>query len=100
MGSRMPLRKPQVTVIASLAALGLLGLIGGAGLIFFLLYKSRTSERLTALHFDLSNRAQIPNHPQLEFGTGPFTISFWFRTSSTQRYLTMISKRNNSMSDG
>jgi len=87
-------------VILGFVTLGIFGLLGGAGFLLFRLYESRSASRLTPLRFDLSNRVQIRNDPQLEFRDGAFTISFWFRTVSTQRYLTMISKRIDPLGDG
>src|SRR3954471_15064379 len=96
----MALRRSELITLVSLAALAFIVLLAGAGFIFSTRYKSGRSAMLTPLQFGLSNRVQIENDPELEFGTRAFTISFWFRTTSKQRYLTMISKRNDPMGDG
>ena len=53
-----------------------------------------------ALKFNLSNRVEIPNSPQLQFGISPFTISFWLKTDSERPLITIISKRTSSSGDG
>ena len=55
---------------------------------------------IAASHFDLATRIQIESAPELEFGRGPFTFSFWFRTTTTNRLLTFMSKRISGMGDG
>src|SRR6185436_1265590 len=52
------------------------------------------------MHFGLTNRVEIANHPGLQFRRGPFTISFWFKTTTQQGYLSFLSKRRNTMGDG
>ena len=53
-----------------------------------------------ALKFNRSNRVEIPNDPELQFGDGPFTISFWFKTDSDLSSLNFIAKRENAYGDG
>ncbi|HEY0552264.1 MAG TPA: LamG domain-containing protein [Verrucomicrobiae bacterium] len=55
---------------------------------------------IAASHFDLTTRIQIESAPELEFGRGPFTFSFWFRTTATNRLLTFMAKRVSGMGDG
>lgn len=50
--------------------------------------------------FDWTSRIEVPNAPGLQFGNGPFAISFWFKTSSTQPCLSFISKRVSPLGDG
>ena len=96
----MAAKKVKVVVLGGLAILGVLGLMEGGWFLFFAIKRAREAARLTPLKFDLSNRVQIKNDPALEFRDGAFTISFWFRTTSKQRYLTMMSKRIDPMGDG
>ena len=53
-----------------------------------------------ALKFNLANRVEIANDPQLQFGSAPFTISFWFKTESDRSCLSFISKRSSAYGDG
>jgi len=81
---------------AALALLVIAVLVG----VFFRYLAPSSESGLTSLRFDRSSRVQVETHPELEFGTGPFTISFWFKTTSQQKYLTFISKRTSTMGDG
>lgn len=53
-----------------------------------------------ALKFNLSSRVEIPDDPALQFGSSPFTISFWVKTASERPLVSFISKRLNSLGDG
>ena len=53
-----------------------------------------------ALKFNLNNHVEISNDPALQFGSSPFTISFWVKTDSERPLMSFISKRANSMGDG
>jgi hypothetical protein len=53
-----------------------------------------------ALKFNLGNRVEIYNDPSLQFGSSPFTISFWVKTDSERPLMSFISKRANSLGDG
>ena len=91
--------KSQFKAIVCGAVLALLVIAILVGV--FLRYLAPSNEAgLTSLRFDRSSRVEIDRHPELEFGTGPFTISFWFKTASQQKYLTFISKRVSTMGDG
>ncbi len=59
-----------------------------------------SSRARAALRFNLNNRVEIPNDPQLQFGDGPFTIACWFKTESDRPYIGFISKRANALGDG
>lgn len=90
-------------VIGIVAAVGVALLF--LGLVFFGFMPNRagsnpSKEVLTPLKFELLNRVQIPNHPSLQFGNGPFTISFWFRTGTDRRYIAFLAKRTSAMGDG
>jgi hypothetical protein len=61
---------------------------------------ARATQGMPARHFDLTSRIEVTSTPDLEFGSGPFTISFWYRTTSTNQILTFISKRASGMGDG
>jgi hypothetical protein len=45
------------------------------------------------VEFDMQHRVEVPYAPSLQFGTSPFTISFWFKTTSSRNILSPISKR-------
>src|SRR5437773_12139366 len=98
MNERPSWTKSQLVALGTGAAVGFVLLLTAVGLLAALFF--RPKEKLTPMRFDLSNRVQIDSHPQLQFGTGPFTISFWFKTSSQQKYFTFLSKRVNTMGDG
>lgn len=53
-----------------------------------------------ALKFNLGNRVEVPNSPQLQFGAAPFTISLWFRTEAQRPGLSFVSKRSSAYGDG
>jgi hypothetical protein len=53
-----------------------------------------------ALKFNLKNRVEIPNDPQLQFGSGPFTVACWLKTETDRPYISLLSKRTNPMGDG
>ena len=46
-----------------------------------------------ALNFDLSNYIQVPNSGTLNFGTGNFSFTGWFKTSSANLVNTILDKR-------
>ena len=81
------------------------------GLLFFRGQSSSTSvaiapapaaagREISARHFELTSCVKIENTPDLVFGNGPFSFSFWFRTTTTNRLLTFISKRRSGLGDG
>lgn len=45
------------------------------------------------LSFNGANYMDIPNHATLNYGTGPFSISFWVNTTSAKAHNTIIDKR-------
>jgi hypothetical protein len=53
-----------------------------------------------ALKFNLTNRVEIRDDPQLQFGSSPFTIAFWLKTDSERPLTSFVSKRADSMGDG
>ena len=55
---------------------------------------------IPAQHFDLTSCVKVESARELEFGRGPFSFSFWFRTTTTNRLLTFMSKRKSGLSDG
>jgi sialidase-1 len=77
-------------------------IIGFAAAVLSLLGPPTQSNKsaLAPMRFGLSNRVEVANHQALQFHRGPFTISFWFRTTTQQSYLTFLSKRANTMGDG
>lgn len=96
----MMTRSQQVAIACgTVAALLIIGF--GGGIVSLLSGRSSPSKSaLAPLRFDLSNRVEIANHPGLQFRRGPFTISFWFKTTTQQGYMTFLSKRVNTMGDG
>src|SRR5206468_9929687 len=52
------------------------------------------------IHFDLSSRVEIPNHPALQFHRNPFSISMWFRTTTQRKYIAFMGKRISGMGVG
>lgn len=98
----MRLTKIELMAVISGGILALLLLILGGALAWHFTRTPATDSKqnLTSLQFDLSRRVEIASDPALQFGAGPFTISFWFRTTSKQKYLTFICKRENTMGDG
>src|SRR3954471_20734573 len=102
------MNRSQVIAIVAGATLTLLLILGGAGLLVFT-KRSRATVNVTTpqpapilnpLQFELSNRVEIRDDPQLRFRREPFTISFWFRTRSTRKYTAMIAKRTSALGDG
>ena len=59
-----------------------------------------SSREIPARHFDLNSCVRVESAPGLEFGRGPFSFSFWFRTTTTNRILTFMAKRKGGLSDG
>jgi hypothetical protein len=65
-----------------------------AGVITLLVfYRALTPAVMPALRFDGSNRVEIASTPMLEFGTQAFSVSFWFRTTTTNKNITFPPKR-------
>jgi len=88
-----------VAVISGVAVALLLALIAG-GWLAFRSQRFGAEAKLTPLHFDGSNLVKIDNDSQLQFGTGPFAISFWIRTTTPPKNQTLISKRVSTMGNG
>jgi hypothetical protein len=57
-------------------------------------------ESITPAHFDPGTRLNIRSQPELEFGPYPFTFTFWFRTTITNRPLAFMAKRVNTLGPG
>lgn len=90
---------------------GLLALLLVIGALVILVFTKRSAAKiavtsaqpekvLNPLRFELLNRVQIADDPQLRFRQEPFTISFWFRTTSTRKYTAMVAKRTSALGDG
>ena len=92
--------KSQLVAIATGGVVVLLlGLIAAA-LLTWTVQRRSEAEKLTPIHFDGSNLVQIDRAPDLQFGPGPFTISFWFRTTTPPKNQTLLSKRISTMGNG
>lgn len=99
----MRLNRIELIAVISGAVLALLFLVLGGTLVWQFAREAppaRPNKKFTPLKFDLSKRVQIAHDPALQFGSGPFTISFWFRTTSRQRYMTFVCKREDTLGDG
>ena len=68
------------------------------GALFFA--RSAPQSSLTPVQCNLMNRVEIPNHPELQFRRDPFSISFWFRTTTQRKYIAFIGKRVHGLGDG
>src|SRR5467141_2629690 len=96
----------RVAVGMFVAVLSIMVVGGFLFVIFFgapserLLTFKMSTQILTPLRCALSNRVEIADHPTLHFGRGPFSISFWFRTSTDRKYTAMIAKRRDTLGDG
>jgi hypothetical protein len=47
----------------------------------------------SALSSSSKNYVQVPNHSELNFGTGDFSIDAWVRTKATTGRRTIVDKR-------
>jgi hypothetical protein len=57
-------------------------------------------ESITPTHFDQITRLRVPSRPALQFRREPFTVTFWFRTTITNRPLAFIAKRAHTLGEG
>lgn len=75
-----------------------LALLAGVGsmLVLYRLLRPASS----ALRFNGFNRVEIPSAPDLKFGTQPFSVSLWLRTTTARKNLTFVSKRADALGDG
>jgi len=55
--------------------------------------KSKTEPLGKAVQFNGQNYLSVPNSPSLNFGTGDFSVSCWFKTTNTSSFNTLIDKR-------
>jgi hypothetical protein len=92
--------KSQLVAIASGGAVAFLLALVATAVLTWTVQRRAEAEKLTSVHFDGSNLVQIENDPQLQFGPGPFTVSFWFKTTAQAKNQTLLSKRVSTMGNG
>ena len=95
-----------LAVLGGVLFLCLVVCVAALGFLFFMSRPGTTaspalfSREIPARHFDLTSCVRVESAPELEFGRGPFSFSFWFRTTTTNRLLTFMAKRASGLGDG
>ena len=64
------------------------------------LLQRAVGESITPSHFEQGTRLNIRSQPEMEFGREPFTFTYWFRTTITNRPLAFMAKRVNTLGPG